>query len=53
MIIVWQDCLGTIEIEVDAHECAIHFSDGYAHFVGRDWNKYTVPIRDIVEIRMD
>lgn len=53
MTIVWKDCFGTMEMEVDAHEGAIHFSEGYAHFVGRDWNEYTVPVADIIEIRMD
>lgn len=52
MIIVWRDDFGMMEMEVDAHECAIHFSGKYAQFVGRDWNRYTVPVNDIVEIRM-
>ena len=53
MTIVWKDCFGTMEMEVDAHECAIHFMDKYAQFIGRDWNEYLVPVEDIIEIRMD
>lgn len=52
MTIAWRDMFGTLEVEVDAQECAIHFSGKYAYFVGRDWNEYTVPVEDIIEIRM-
>lgn len=53
MIIEWLDDFGVMEMEVIAHECAIHFSGKYAHFIGRDWNRYMVPIGDIVEIRSE
>lgn len=50
MTIVWKDAFGYMQMEVDGD---IHFLYGTAEFVGRDGQEYTVPVGDILTIRID